>query len=33
MQNKIEHNLEQNEKLKNYGNDFIISFYDKKLND
>ena len=26
MQNKIEHNLEQNEKLKNYGNDFIISF-------
>ena len=33
MQNKIEHNLEQNEKLKNYRNDFIISFYDKKLND
>ena len=33
LQNKIELNLRLNKKLKNYGKDFIISFYDKKLND
>ena len=33
LQNKIELNLKLNKKLKNYGKDFIISFYDKKLND
>ena len=33
MKNKIETCLEQNEKLKNYGNIYIQSFYDKKLND
>ena len=33
MKNRIETNLQQNEKLKNYGNIFIQSFYDKKLKD
>ena len=33
LQNKIELYLRLNKKLKNYGKDFIISFYDKKLND
>ena len=33
MKRNIEINLEQNEKLKNYGNTFIQSFYDKKLKD
>ena len=32
LQNKIELNLKLNKKLKNYGNEFIFSFYDKKLN-
>ena len=33
MKKNIEINLEQNEKLKNYGSTFIQSFYDKKLKD
>ena len=33
MQKRIEYNLEQNEKLKNYGSEYIKSFYEKKLND
>ena len=33
MKNRIETNLQQNEKLKNYGNIYIQSFYDKKLKD
>ena len=31
LQNKIELNLKLNKKLKNYGNKFIFSFYEKKL--
>ena len=32
LQNKIELDLKLNKKLKNYGKEFIFSFYDKKLN-